>query len=248
MSDQSSTEWNPKDCEAPAADSTVSRLLLAWQDEGNQQAFETLVIEVLGDIEDTARSVFGRRRITSEVAIDDVVSLVLDHVRRLRPCRQNASRVQPFDPGRIRSSSLDKADDAGRAYIRWLSQSRALDVCRMHLRRSRHEVTFAALPEATVVDMAQRPVAAEQGPNGEQEKNEQWLEEALSVLDSRSRSVLMLLRAGESQAEIAKRLGVHEGTISRIRMRAIDNLRRRLAARDESEMPQPARQSRRSPR
>ena len=247
MGDPASREWNPKDSRQSDGDNTVSRLLLAWQEKGSQQAFEKLVIEVLGDIEDTARSVFARRKIESGVAIDDVVSLVLDHLRRLRPCCQDDRQVQPFDPSRMVKPACDEAAEAGRAYIRWLSRRRAMDICRAYRRRSKHEAPFTSLPEATILGLVQRPVAAEQCSNGEQEKNEQWLAEALSVLDRRSRLVLMLLRAGESQAEIATRLGVHEGTVSRIRMRAIDNLRRRLAGRDEPEVPQPARQSRRSP-
>jgi RNA polymerase sigma factor (sigma-70 family) len=53
----------------------------------------------------------------------------------------------------------------------------------------------------------------------------QQLEAALASLDNRSREVLMLLWEGTTQTQIANLLGIHEGTVSRIRTRAIQQLR-----------------------
>jgi RNA polymerase sigma factor (sigma-70 family) len=53
-----------------------------------------------------------------------------------------------------------------------------------------------------------------------------WLHSAIAALDARSQEVVGCLLKGLTQAEIAKELGVCEGTVSRIRAKAIEQLRR----------------------
>jgi RNA polymerase sigma factor (sigma-70 family) len=55
------------------------------------------------------------------------------------------------------------------------------------------------------------------------------MHDALPLLEPRSRTVVELLLDGKSQAVIAHVLGVCEGTVSRLRTRAIAELRRLLA-------------------
>ena len=55
-------------------------------------------------------------------------------------------------------------------------------------------------------------------------------------LDGRSRLVVELLLAGENQAAIARRMGLCEGTVSRIRARAISTLRAAIEGRPDGRL------------
>ena len=55
------------------------------------------------------------------------------------------------------------------------------------------------------------------------------LNEVIARLVPRQRAVIELLREGKSQVVIAHALGVCEGTVSRLRQRAIGELKRLLA-------------------
>jgi RNA polymerase sigma factor (sigma-70 family) len=147
-------------------------------------------------------------------AVDDVVSLVLDHLRRL-PCGNAGER-------RV---ALFRGDDAtvgrGLAYVRLLARNRARDVARARHRRDRRARVFSMLDA-----MGWQAVAAGRPVN---DLHEQLLD-AVAQLEPPLRQVVELLLEGKSQATIAHVLDVCEGTVSRMRKRAVDRLRALLDA------------------
>lgn len=229
----------PGDKDVSGDNVAVSRLLLEWQERGDGPSFEALFNSIRGDIQQTARSVLKTLRIHSDAAVDEVVSLVMDHVRRLSPDFREARDVSPFNPNRVKRNSLDHSADSGRAYIRWLSHRRALDVARSVIRRDRKEAPFTSLPPATLSQLCHRRTATSPDADDFSERL-RTMNAAISALDGRARQVLGLLLDGYSQAEIAKRLSIHEGTVSRIRAKAIDRVRQLVWGDDEQSLRPPA--------
>jgi RNA polymerase sigma factor (sigma-70 family) len=105
-----------------------------------------------------------------------------------------------------------------------LAQDRALDVARAHRRRARHVSTFSQLDETAVSRLEDGYVDASMGAHAGDDASRR-LRSVLARLPARDRRVIGLLLEGKNQAVIAHVLGVCEGTVSRIRRRAIDRLR-----------------------
>jgi len=212
--------------EPVAASMSIGLLMLRWQQTGCRHGFTTLVEAVLPEVAEVAKRVLQRRGIQDPDALDDAVSLVLDHLRRLRDDGRGSRRLTEFSPGRPGRPSRD-AIDPGLGFVRQLAKARAIDVARGRRRLARKRRVFsdirgaAEMPTDTIAsDDAGSELA--QLPLGDR------LREAARRLEPRQRLLVEMLLEGKSQAVIAHVLEVSEGTVSRLRTRAIDRLRRIL--------------------
>lgn len=208
--------------DADESDSVGGRLL-QWQSTGDADGLESLVRLIRQELETVVRRTLQRHGVTDRSAIDDGISLVLDHLRRL-PGSSDGDRKAPthFKPGQVRAARIHK--DTGMAYVCWLARNRALDVVRMRRRDVRRAIPFSQLfrPPDTAIPN-QDDGGSPPGPH-----DAASLRNVIPQLEPRLRRVIELLLDGHSQASIARRLHVCEGTVSRIRARAIERLRRLL--------------------
>jgi len=196
--------------------SDLAGLLDRWQDEHDPAVLETLWRAVGHRVEQFVARALRRRGIRDPGACDDATALVIDEIHRL------GSNVAPnpgtrFDAGRTPAGG---SSDPCWAYLRCVAKSRARDVARARSRRDRHEACYA---ECDV--LSGEPAAADEAADATAAR----LEAAVALLDEQSRTVVTLLLEGKSQAVAAHVLGVCEGTVSRIRARAIARLRELLA-------------------
>ncbi len=198
---------------------SLGRLLVAWQTSGDPNRLDPLAAAARPLIERTAAHVLRRHHVADPAAVDDVVSRVLDHLRRL-PGRATGERlVACFIP-------QPHAQDDGRGYVMWLTGRRAMDVVRDRRRCCREARCFVEIAPAELAGLADTaPATADEE---EAEDACRRLHAALPRLDARQRLVAELLLAGKSQAAIARVLDVCEGTVSRLRSKAVESLRRLL--------------------
>jgi RNA polymerase sigma factor (sigma-70 family) len=194
---------------------SIGRLLDDWQATADPERLAVLVVAVRPMVEAVATRVLRSRRIADRSAVDDVVSLVLDHLRRLPRGLEGERHVALFrgdEPG----------TDTGTAFIRILARNRAIDVARSRGRRARRSVPFSAaiddVREALVTRRAAAALVAEA-------ETHDRLAAAIDRLEPQPRTVVQMLLDGKSQTVIAHVLGVCEGTVSRVRSRAVAKLR-----------------------
>lgn len=193
----------------------VAALLTRWQADHDADDFRALVAIVHEPLERMAARTLRERGIRDPGACDDVVALVLERLFRLG-ARAGARPLQAFDHGRgERGATVDR----GWAFVRCIARSRAHDLARSLRRRDRLAAGYAAAPR----DVTPQEPAAEAA-------DVRLLRLAVASLDGRSRKVVELLLEGKSQAVVAHLLGVCEGTVSRIRAKAILQLRALCAA------------------
>jgi RNA polymerase sigma factor (sigma-70 family) len=201
----------------------LDMLLQQWQQSGRHAVLERLVHAAEPVVSCVIERVLRRRGIQDPHAVDDALALVFDHLRRLPGAGDGERSVSPFAPA---------AHDGhrGRAFLYRLAQDRALDVARARRRRARHVCTFSQLDELAVSRLEDRCVEAPAGSAAAEagDESSRRLHAALARLPPRDRQVIALLLEGKNQAVIAHVLGVCEGTVSRIRRRAIDRLRELL--------------------
>lgn len=196
-----------------AGGASIGRLLDGWQATADPEQLAVLVVAVRPMVEAVAARVLRSRRIADRSAVDDVVSLVLDHLRRLPRGLEGERHVAPF-----------RGDEPGTdtAFIRILARNRALDVARSRGRRARRSVPFSAaiadVREALVTRRAAAALVAEA-------ETHDRLAAAIDRLEPQLRTVVQMLLDGKSQVVIAHVLGVCEGTVSRVRSRALAKLR-----------------------
>lgn len=201
----------------------VVALLVDWQRTADHTVFAALVAVVRLELRRVVAGVLQGWHIRDPDAVDDALSLVLDHLRRLSGAAPLERRVTEFSLVRCGWSG-PPATDPGLAYLRQLARARAIDVARRHRRRrcivlsQLGDARRARCEEAAVEEPCERARALRHDS----------LRDAVEQLEPRQRAVVDLLLEGKSQATIAHVLGVHEGTVSRLRARAIDALRRRL--------------------
>lgn len=207
----------------PRACQSVAILMLLWQEAGSETALESLITTTLSELLREINETLRRRGIRDPSATDDALSLVLDHLRRL-PGGGDGPEVAKFSPARTSSRSRQECDP-GVCYLRQLARARASDVARA--RRRRHSLPFSALGPDAGTAFEQSIVDSAHGDVGQPPASER-LGEAARQLEPRQRMVVELLLEGKSQALIAHMLGVNEGTVSRLRARAIASLRRLL--------------------
>lgn len=209
----------------------LGRLLVAWQSSGDHVQLAVLLSAARPLIERTVWRTLRRHHVCDPAAIDDSVSRVFDHLRRLPGGTQGESLVANFVP---RMTATQDNDADGHGYVVWLARARAVDVVRARRRRIHCFRLFSELPQARLSDATGRaatPVMDDESgaagaPPGAAAG--QRLHAVLPRLEPRQRSVVERLLAGESQAAIARVLGVCEGTVSRLRSKAIVSLRRLL--------------------
>jgi RNA polymerase sigma factor (sigma-70 family) len=190
---------------------SIGRLLDGWQATADPETLAVLVVAVRPMVEAVASRVLRSLRIADRSAVDDVVSLVLDHLRRLPRGLEGERPVAIF-----------RGDEPGTAFIRILARNRALDVARSRGRRARRSVPFSAaiddVREALVTRRAAAALVAEA-------ETHDRLAAAIDRLEPQLRTVVQMLLDGKSQVVIAHVLGVCEGTVSRVRSRALAKLR-----------------------
>lgn len=198
----------------------VALLLEAWQQSGEERGLEALVAEVRPMIESAVAKALRSRGVRDPSAADDAVSRVMDHLRRLPGVSPTERRVEPFMAGGVGRGGVD----AGVSFVVWLARKRARDVARSIHRRSRHVVAFSQLD---LSDAAKVAGVERQPPRdaATEDRVAASLASAVAQLDARSRDVIERLLAGQSQTDIARQIGVCEGTVSRIRAHAIGELR-----------------------
>lgn len=197
----------------------VTAALVAWQETGDERSLESVVAMTLAELQHLAVVSLRRHGVADRSAVDDTLSLVFDHLRRLRGPAPGERAVSKFDAAR---TSGDGRANAGKAYLAWLIRERSLDVARQRRRLSRHT---QPLSEATIRGT---PWTFPQDSEEDDHERCSRFQAALSQLEPRLRLLVELLLAGKSQAVIAHMLDVCEGTVSRLRARAIAELKRLL--------------------
>lgn len=208
---------------------TIDSLLLGWQSGGDTFCLETLITTITPALERIAAQTLLRHGIRDRSAIDDAIELVFDHLRRLPYEGSGERSVVKFDPTRPRCQCA--SGSSAEAYLHRLTHDRAIDVARARQRRLRRFVPLSELDARAAVEVAQRPEATDEELDGPDPCHDaaQRLHDAIGQLPPRQRAVIEFLREGKSQVVIAHALGVCEGTVSRLRVKAIAELRRLLA-------------------
>lgn len=217
-----------------AAAAPLAAALLDWQRTCSTDRFEQLVAAARPVAEIVVAGVLRRRGIRDPLAIDDAIALVLDHLRRLSPTPGEPRTVTHFKLAAFEPSPADPdapPADSGLAYIARLARHRAVDVARQRHRQTRQSVAFSQLDPAESQRLHDRTVAKvpAAGVSSSPDDHLARLEETLPQLPPRERLVVELLLAGKSQTVIAHLLDVCEGTVSRLRTKAVASLRLLLA-------------------
>jgi len=210
--------------------SSIESHLLDWQTTGDPDCLALLVKTTFSLAEQTAQSALRRLGIDDPSAVDETTSLLLDHLRRLPNSSTDERTVARFVPRREERCGSGLID-SGVAYIVWLTKERAADVARARRRRSRHTTVFSLLDTRMMSCLQECEVSRDASSDEMQSQADRCLRlhDAIPHLPPRERLVMELLLEGKNQATIAHVLDVCEGTVSRIRMRAIATLRDRLA-------------------
>jgi RNA polymerase sigma factor (sigma-70 family) len=201
----------------------ITALLLAWQETADERHLQRVFETTRRLMERVARSVLVRFGIADASAVDDAVSLVLDHLRRLPGASDQERAVASFRP---RSDADDV--DPGENYIVWLTTERTKDVIRARRRRQRMTRTLSSVAGTRRADALSWPAATGADEEAVPTDCAATLETMLARLEPSAAMVIRMLLAGKSQKAIATALGVCEGTISRQRARAIERLRSML--------------------
>ncbi|NBW86484.1 MAG: hypothetical protein EBR23_06565 [Planctomycetia bacterium] len=202
----------------------ITDLLCEWQEGGDAGVLATLVCLVRSRIESTARASLCRGGCRSRAAVDEVTSLVLDHLRRLPGVAGSDKAVAAF----IRQP--DAAGQTGMRYVVWLTQMRTKDCLRSRRRRARRSPTVPEACPCHGSPLAEGDLGQERTADRTGEQRD-LLNEAIDTLDDASRGLMNMLLEGMSQVSIAESLGVCEGTVSRRRVVIIERLKREVAGR-----------------
>jgi RNA polymerase sigma factor (sigma-70 family) len=198
---------------------SLAAMLLDWQSTADERHLESLLRVSSPLMWRTARSVLVRHGVADPAAVDDAVSLVLDHVRRLAGVSPNEKKVSRFEPSRT-----TPATDPGEAYLVWLSTERARDIARTRRARARFIQPLSHVETGNSLT----PLQALVGSSVNDTDDLIRLHRAIEGLKDRQAVVIQMLIIGQSQATIAAELKVCEGTVSRLRTRAITRLRQLL--------------------
>jgi len=131
------------------------------------------------------------------------------------------TRFAPRSPGP--PCGIDS--DAGAAYLEQLARSRAIDAARRRKRRG--SLVFSQLDSPSRTPFAETIIGADAEGTAASYRYD-LVCEAVLQLEPRQRLLVELLLAGKSRAMIAHVFEVTEGTVSRLRSRAIESLRQIL--------------------
>lgn len=208
----------------------IANLLLDWQSMGRPDQLEAIVTAIRPLVKRMAAATLQRRGIPDPFAIEEAISLVLDHLRRLHcspSCEPPVARFVSSHANCCRTSQADP----GRAYVLWLARERAADVARARHRQSRHFVVFSQLDKTTTGRLEACIASGDSDGDATASTGDlrTQLHEAIGMLPPRERMVIELLLEGKSQAVISHMIGVCEGTVSRLRSRATAKLREVMA-------------------
>jgi len=208
----------------PPAPTAFALLLSAWQASGDHAQLDALLAATRPLMERTAGRTLRHHHVNDPAAVDDTVSRVLDHLRRLPGSSPGERAVARFV---LPAATADLPGDAGEAYIVTLTQDRARDVARSRRRIKHRTACFSELSAAATNGLAAH---AENGAAAEDGMSLlaatcQRLHEVIPLLEPRERAVIELLLDGKTQVVIAHALDVCEGTVSRLRVKAIASLR-----------------------
>lgn len=211
-----------RDAGASVPSHAIGTLLERWQQDHDPQALDSLVTLVRPPLERAVALALRRRGIRDPAACDDVMTKVLDHLARMGgACGGPAPAV--YDAAR----GPDGAGDPGWVYVLCVARSRARDVSRSRRRRDRHQTAFSGCdPQAGTIQA--RLTASEPDDEALEGDRLKLVQAALERLEPRQRTVIELLLEGKSQSVVAHVMGVCEGTVSRLRARAVEALRRLL--------------------
>lgn len=223
--DDADEEDDDRSASTPA-DVCIAGRIISWQETGSEAAFAGLVQATLTRLQRIIKQTLRQRGVRDANVADDALSLVLDHLRRLPGGRQGERSVARFVP-RSSEPLCGPDGDAGIPYLERLARSRAIDAARQ--RRRHAGLVFSQLSGRSRRPFEETIVGKDVGgmaPPGLSDLV--W--EAAQELEPREQRLIELLLAGKSQAMIAHVLEVNEGTVSRLRIRAIESLRRILAA------------------
>jgi RNA polymerase sigma factor (sigma-70 family) len=197
----------------------VAAAIVAWQETGDDRRLEFLVATTMAELGHVAAVSLRKHGIHDRSAVDDALALVFDHLRRLPGPAPGEHTVARFDAARPQGTTRG---DPGRAYLAWLVRERSLDVARQRRRLAKR---WLSLSEHAMSRL--RFVDAHDGYEDSHEREARF-DAALQRLEPRLRTVVQMLLAGKSQAAIAHVLDVCDGTVSRMRTRAIAELRRMM--------------------
>ena len=201
--------------------------LLEWQSTGCHRRLEMLLQTALPLLQACIAKTLRMRGISDESAIDDAISLVLDHLRRLPGTQADGTAVARFSSAPV-GRRRPAGGDPGTAYLHWLARERAADVARARRRHFRREVPFSILDDRSTRLVETNPArdgdSRGAGTRGTDEAER--LQAIVPALEPRLRTVVEMLLRGMNQTTIAQTLGVCEGTVSRLRAQAIAELRR----------------------
>ena len=190
-----------------ADEKTTCRLLQAWQAGGTPDDFHQLWTGIQSMVESTVRKTLCRQGIRDPSAADEAISLVMGHLLRLP-----SGGVATFD-----------GNQTATGYLFWLSSRRCRDVTRS-LRR-RREVSLSEVETRIAEPLVESHFDCGEDRHGGMINS---LHDAIKALDERSRLVIERYLASEPQIVTAKFLGISEGTVTRVRQRAIQRLRELL--------------------
>ena len=186
---------------------TIRSLLQAWQAGGAPDDFHQLWKGIKSIVESTVRKTLRRQGIRDPSATDEAVSLVMGHLLRLP-----SGGVAAFD-----------GNQSATGYLFWLSNRRCRDVTRS-LRR-RREVSLSEVETRIAEPLVESHFDCGEDRHGGMINS---LHDAMKALDERSQLVIERYLASEPQIVTAKFLGISEGTVTRVRQRAIQRLRELL--------------------
>jgi len=206
---------------------SITSNLLDWQATGEEACLERLWGIVSPIAHRMITATLHRLGIHDPSAVNETISLLLDHLRRLSASSTSDRPVARFIP-RTDARGNTLLADPGLAFIVWLSRERAADVARAWRRRNRHATVFSLLDPQTMKHMRAHAATSDDASSLQADLCLR-LHEAITHLPPRERLVIELLLEGKNQAVISHVLDVCEGTVSRLRMRAIAMLRDRLA-------------------
>jgi len=212
----------------PHPDDAFGRLLLRWQDDRDQKAFEDLVASSRSLVTSVARRTLRGASLDPGSLIDDLVSLILDHLRRL-PAQHHTGANTPTPERTVRPFQPDpRKPNAGRRYLVWLTQRRAKDIARRERRDQRrcrcytasdpHQVRVAIMQASSDQQAAARSQAL-------QDDCLAWIQEMLAFYDPADRLLMEMVLEGKTLGAIAHVLDCSKGTASRRRQRIEQSLR-----------------------
>jgi len=112
MSRGTANKDHAREPDADEACISLSLLLLRWQASGDTGAFDTLVAQARRQVERVAERVLQQHGLRDPAALDDAVSLVLDHLRRLFAhvpgvCEGTVSRLRERTIAALRARVAD---------------------------------------------------------------------------------------------------------------------------------------------